>query len=217
MKTIFHTLSKKALLTGGIALMMALTGCSEDNKSDLRLEGDTWLTALELDGQYEGVIDRSTKTVTVAVPEVYDTQAVEVSAIEVSAGAEASVKAGDVLNFSYPQVIHVANGDVYMDYTCDAGYRITNSTAQWHIGSDWGGYPDTATWRELHGGIDLGYGGDGAIVAWEYPTADGKGGIVCIGSGCYDWYAFGVDASADKYHGNVATMTENAINYLTNE
>lgn len=470
MKTIFHTLSKKTLLTGGIALMMALTGCSEDNKSDLRLEGDTWLTALELDGQYEGVIDRSTKTVTVAVPEVYDTQAVEVSAIEVSAGAEASVKAGDVLNFSYPQVIHVANGDVYMDYTvsikhdeakilsfrlndayagvidqtkrtitvrvpstadvssmvptittsagatvmpasgqavdftrpveftvsyntatavytvtviptdapsavyvglaatidelnpeekeaatwmlnnvanaqyisftdvqagrvdlsecklmwwhlhidggidnmekfdnaapaavnalvkmrelynngmnllltryatyyaaklgatldgnnpnncwgqseetgeitggawsffidgheshalyqnlvmngsetnavytCDAGYRITNSTAQWHIGSDWGGYPDTAIWRELHGGIDLGYGGDGAIVAWEYPAADGKGGIVCIGSGCYDWYAFGVDASADKYHGNVATMTENAINYLTNE
>ena len=22
-------------------------------------------------------------------------------------------------------------------YMCDAGYRITNSTAQWHIGSDW--------------------------------------------------------------------------------
>ena len=100
-------------------------------------------------------------------------------------------------------------------YTFDAGYRTTNSTAQWHIGSDWGGYADKEIWREKTGGVDLGYGGDGAIVAWEYPTDGTKGGIVCIGSGCYDWYAYGIDASADKYHANIGKMTENAINYLT--
>lgn len=102
-------------------------------------------------------------------------------------------------------------------YTCDAGYRITNSTAQWHIGSDWGGYPTQGDWETKHGGKALGFGGDGSIVAWEYLPNNGRGGIVCIGSGCYDWYAHGVDVSADKYHGNVAKMTENAINYLKGE
>ena len=102
-------------------------------------------------------------------------------------------------------------------YTFDAGYRTTNSTAQWHIGTDWGGYADNETWRTLHGGVDLGYGGDGAIVVWEYPANATKGGIVCIGSGCYDWYAYGVDVSGDQYHGNVAKLTENAINYLTDK
>ena len=100
-------------------------------------------------------------------------------------------------------------------YTCDANYRITNSTAQWHIGSDWGGYPTIALWREKTGGTDLGYGGDGAVVVWEFLPEGTKGGVVCIGSGCYDWYAVGMNAS-DKYHVNVETLTNNAINYLTN-
>lgn len=100
-------------------------------------------------------------------------------------------------------------------YTCDAGYRITNSTAQWHIGSDWGGYPTTADWRTQTGGIDLGYGGDGAIVAWEFPANGTRGGILCIGSGCYDWYS--VDDVTEHYHANVATMTQNAFNYLMNK
>lgn len=451
----------------GMALVLAAAGCSDDNASNLQLDGDVWLTALELDGQYEATIDRATKNVTVAVPERFDESAMTVTAIETSEGAVANVKNGDVLNLNYPQVISVTNGSAYIDYTlqvkhdearitgfrlndkytgiinqenhtisvripsslglsglvptittsagatvtpasgqavdfsdpvdfvvtyntattvytvtvtqsdaptavciglassidqlnpeekaaaewmmanvpnadyvsfsdvlagtvdlsecklmwwhlhidggidtmdkfdnaapdalnvlvkikdlynngmnllltrygtyyaaklgatldganpnncwggseaypeitggawsfftngngshpiyqdlvmgddansiftCDAGYAITNSTAQWHIGTDWGGYADYDAWRNNHGGIDLGYGGDGAIVVWEYPATDGRGGIICIGSGCYDWYGEGVDASADKYHGNVAKMTENAINYLT--
>lgn len=102
-------------------------------------------------------------------------------------------------------------------YTCDAGYRITNSTAQWHIGTDWGGYSTEAEWETIHGGKALGNGGDGAVVAWEYLPRDGKGCIVCIGSGCYDWYSYGVDATNDKYHDNVSKITENAINYLKGE
>lgn len=100
-------------------------------------------------------------------------------------------------------------------YTCDTGYKITNSTAQWHIGSDWGGYADLPTWRAGTGATDLGYGGDGAVVVWEFPAADGHGGILCIGSGCYDWYAHGVDISADRYHDNVKLLTSNAFNYLS--
>lgn len=464
MKTIINKIS---LLILGSAIMFVASGCNDDNKSDLRLDGDTWISSFTLDDNYPGVIDRTSKTITVGVPEVYDTDAMTVTAIEFSDGAKASVKAGDVLNFSFPQVIKITNGDVFMDYTvnikhdeakiltfklndvyagvidhtkrsitvrvpgsvdvknlvpvittsggavvtpasglaadftnpvdftvtyntasavytvtviptdapsavyvglaasmdllnaeekeaatwmlnniansqyvsfedvqagrvdlseckimwwhlhidggidsmtkfdaaapaavnalvkmrelynngmnllltryatfyaakigatldgnnpnncwgqseetgeitggpwsfsmkghenhplyqnlvmvngetsnvytCDTGYRITNSTAQWHIGSDWGGYADNEIWRQKTGGVDLGYGGDGAVVAWEYLPADTRGGIVCIGSGCYDWYAFGVDVSADKYHGNVARMTENAINYL---
>ena len=110
----------------------------------------------------------------------------------------------------------VGTDDTNAVFTCDTGYGITNSTAQWHIGSDWGGYADYATWRNETGAKDLGYGGDGAIVVWEFPANEGKGGIVCIGSGCYDWHTT-VDISSDRYHKNVETMTLNAINYLMNK
>lgn len=101
-------------------------------------------------------------------------------------------------------------------YTTDTDYRITNSTAQWHIGSDWGGYADYAAWREATGGIDLGYGGDGAIVVWEFPAEGTSGKTLCIGSGCYDWYSVNVNYT-EKFHKNIAIMTQNAFNYLMNK
>lgn len=110
----------------------------------------------------------------------------------------------------------VAGDDANGVYTCDTGYGITNSTAQWHIGADWGGYADNGVWESETGGKALGFGGDGAIVVWEFPANAGKGGIICIGSGCYDWHTT-VDISSDRYHKNVATMTMNAINYLMNK
>ena len=101
-------------------------------------------------------------------------------------------------------------------YTTDTDYRITNSTAQWHIGSDWGGYADYAAWREATGGIDLGYGGDGAIVVWEFPAEGTSGKTLCIGSGCYDWYSVNENYT-EKFHKNIAIMTANAFKYLTNK
>ena len=101
-------------------------------------------------------------------------------------------------------------------YTTDTDYRITNSTAQWHIGSDWGGYADYAAWREATGGIDLGYGGDGAIVVWEFPAEGTSGKTLCIGSGCYDWYSVNENYT-EKFHQNIAIMTQNAFNYLMNK
>lgn len=102
-------------------------------------------------------------------------------------------------------------------YTCDKGYNITNSTAQWHIGTDWGDYADLNTWETNHGAVSLGYGGDGSVVVWEYPSSETTGRVLCIGSGCYDWYSTGVDVSADQYHENVEKLTQNAINYLIGE
>lgn len=101
-------------------------------------------------------------------------------------------------------------------YCTDKGYHITNSTAQYHIGTDWGGYDNYDAWKSRTGAKILGKGGDGAIVAWEFPAHDGKGGILCIGSGCYDWYSYKFDDGYDEYyHKNIATMTKNAFNYLT--
>ena len=101
-------------------------------------------------------------------------------------------------------------------YTTDANYRITNSTAQWHIGTDWGGYSDYAAWCEATGGLDLGYGGDGAIVVWEFPAEGTSGKTLCIGSGCYDWYSVNENYT-EKFHKNIAIMTQNAFDYLMNK
>lgn len=110
----------------------------------------------------------------------------------------------------------VAGDDPERVYCTDAGYHITNSTAQYHIGTDWGGYDNHAAWEARTGGKILGVGGDGAVVAWEYPAQAGKGGIICIGSGCYDWYSYTYEAGYnEKFHKNIEIMTKNAFNYLT--
>lgn len=110
----------------------------------------------------------------------------------------------------------IAGDNAQEVYCTDAGYHITNSTAQYHIGTDWGGYDDHAAWEARTGGKILGVGGDGAVVAWEYPATDGKGGIICIGSGCYDWYSYTYEAGyQENYHRNIAIITQNAFNYLT--
>ena len=100
-------------------------------------------------------------------------------------------------------------------YCTDAGYHITNSTAQYHIGTDWGGYDNHAAWEARTGGKILGVGGDGAVVAWEYEPKDGRGGIICIGSGCYDWYSYTYEAGyVENFHKNIEIITQNALNRL---
>lgn len=108
----------------------------------------------------------------------------------------------------------IKGDDANCVYTTDVNYRITNSTAQWHIGTDWGDYPNYTTWRNATGAIDLGYGGDGAVVIWEFPAENNSGKTLCIGSGCYDWYSS--NPYTEKFHKNIAIMTKNALNYLMN-
>jgi len=116
----------------------------------------------------------------------------------------------------HPLWQNLVQGDNPQEVYCtDAGYHITNSTAQYHIGTDWGGYDDHAAWEARTGGKILGVGGDGAVVAWEYPAHDGKGGVICIGSGCYDWYSYTYEPGyVENYHKNIAIITQNAFNYL---
>ena len=97
-------------------------------------------------------------------------------------------------------------------YTCDAGYQLTNTTCQWHIGTDWGGIASLDDFRNLTGAVDIAHGGDGAVVVWEFPGSATNGGIICIGSGAYDWYS--LNETYTGYHENMEIMTRNAINYL---
>lgn len=116
----------------------------------------------------------------------------------------------------HPMWQGLVQGDNSQEVYCtDTGYHITNSTAQYHIGTDWGGYDNHAAWEARTGGKILGVGGDGAVVAWEYPAKDGKGGIICIGSGCYDWYSYTYEPGyTEKFHKNIEIMTQNAFNHL---
>ena len=99
-------------------------------------------------------------------------------------------------------------------YTCDEGYRITNSTAQYHIGTDWGGYDNRDMFHEKTGAYDIA-GGNDAVVAWEFRRTAEHGAIICIGSGCYDWYTVAEPSEyTSYYHENIAKITENAFNYL---
>ena len=117
---------------------------------------------------------------------------------------------------NHPMWQGLVQGDNPQEVYCtDAGYHITNSTAQYHIGTDWGGYDNHAAWETRTGGKILGVGDDGAVVAWEYPAKDGKGGIICIGSGCYDWYSYTYEPGyTEKFHKNIEIMTQNAFNHL---
>ena len=110
MNTIKH-INKVLFIVLSLVLMV---GC--DESESLQLNGDTWLKILKVD-DYQGVIENSTKTVVIEVPVTYNTDAMKITEIEVSDGAEASMKVGDVVNFSFPQTIKVTNGDAFFEYT----------------------------------------------------------------------------------------------------
>ena len=64
------------------------------------------------------------------------------------------------------------------------------------------------------GAYDIAGGAD-AVVAWEFRKTAEHGTIICIGSGCYDWYTVADPGEyTSYYHENIAKITENAFNYL---
>ena len=97
-------------------------------------------------------------------------------------------------------------------FTTDGGYQISNCVSQW---GKWG-FSDFADWESQTGCKALAHGDDLAVVVWEAPAFDktfGKGGIICFGSGCYDWYS--PAAYTPNYHNNLGIMTGNAFKYLS--
>ena len=97
-----------------VVMILALSACSDSNVSDLLLNGNCDVMALKADN-YDGIIDKSARTITVRVPEGYDVRNMKISALSLSDGAESNIKEGDALNLLTPQVMHVTNSDVYLD------------------------------------------------------------------------------------------------------
>ena len=98
--------------------------------------------------------------------------------------------------------------------TLDANYQISNCVSQW--GKWFHNDGDLNVWEEKTGCKVLAHGWDMAVTMWECPAADGtfgKGGIICFGSGCYDWYS--PNPFEENFHKNMGIITGNAINHLT--
>ena len=98
-------------------------------------------------------------------------------------------------------------------YTLDKDYTICNTTCQFAL---WDPYTDSKAFETISGARALAHGGDGAIVAWELKAANGqfgKGGIICFGSGLWDWNS--PTPYTSNYHDNIGTIMLNAFDYLT--
>ena len=98
-------------------------------------------------------------------------------------------------------------------YTLDNGYTICNTTSQFAL---WNPYTGKEAFDEISGNRAVAHGGDGAIVAWELKAANGnygKGGIICFGTGLFDWNS--PTPYTSVYHDNMGQIMLNAFDYLT--
>ena len=99
-------------------------------------------------------------------------------------------------------------------YTLDKDYTICNTTSQYGF---WGDYEGREAAVEAKtGGRAL--IGDNSVSGWELKAADGqygKGGVICFGSGLFDWNS--PTPYVSNYHDNMGTIMMNAYSYLTGE
>jgi hypothetical protein len=95
----------------------ALTACSDDNTGSVDVSGACLVEKFVLNGQYEGTINTEKRLVKVKVPVDFNKKHdMEVTALTVSAGAQANIKVGDHINFDGDRTLHITNGDLVMDY-----------------------------------------------------------------------------------------------------
>jgi len=96
--------------------------------------------------------------------------------------------------------------------TLDADYTICNTTSQFRLST--AEYADRAAVESKTGGRAL-IGHSGEIAGWELKSKNGtfgKGGVICIGSGLFDWYS--PTDYVSVYHDNMDTILLNAYQYL---
>ncbi|MGN0229150.1 MAG: DUF4960 domain-containing protein, partial [Muribaculaceae bacterium] len=93
-----------------------LTGCDNDNPSNLSIDGSTKILSMQVGG-YDAEIDNNNKTIFVGVPVDCDITNLEITGLTLETNAIADMNVGDRVNFSMPRSIKVTNGDVYTNYT----------------------------------------------------------------------------------------------------
>ena len=127
--------TKIFFLTCIVCSLLGFVACSDDDKASLNLSGDCLVEKVGLD-EYEGIIDHTAHTITVTVPEAYNTSAMKVTNLKLSNGETCNIHEGDILNMGAAIVLHIVNGDVFMDWTLIArNYKPAIKPAALFVGS----------------------------------------------------------------------------------
>ena len=93
-----------------------------------------------------------------------------------------------------------------------------NHTAWWFL-PEWGGYGNSATWRQQTGGINLASEAwddnlDGRVAIAEFPGTGNAGKVLTIVFGAYDWFNENGSPS-NGFKANIERLTENSFKYLS--
>ncbi len=90
--------------------------CSDDNTS-MNVGGECLVEELVLNDKYTATINNETRIIKVKVPVDFDQKSdMVITSLKLSKGAKSNLKAGDHVNLQGDQRLHVANGDLVLDY-----------------------------------------------------------------------------------------------------
>ncbi len=108
------------------------------------------------------------------------------------------------------------NSDIV--YLLSSGCSVKAHDAIWNF--DWGDYGNNiAGWASASGATNLANfqwadNLTSRAVMWEYPSTEGSGATICIGTESYDWY---VEDGTNSYSSNMEKLTSNILDYISNQ